>query len=217
MLLTLNYFILLFSLIPATTFPQYIDVLLSIYPLSIVVMLYFFITLLHLSENSSLPIPLLLLGYAKLFYDRDNSFFLPYTSQPIFVKLIVYFLIGIGWSMLKLRLYIKYGNGKNYIVNICNNSNRAQLARDILRDNKVLIYSWILYWPLNIIYTCMNDSLLFYIEKVYYNIIENEVSKYIENIVERYTESEAESEYESEVEAETRTVTGDGDGVENKD
>src|SRR3970040_680268 len=65
----------------------------------------FFITLLHLSENSSLPIPLLLLGYAKLFYDRDNSFFLPYTSQPIFVKLIVYFLIGIGWSMLKLRLY----------------------------------------------------------------------------------------------------------------
>lgn len=182
-----NAFILLFDIMASYT--------------AIGFMLFTLLLIVALSEDSNYPLFPLFLGYLGLSYYRGifNPIYWIYGYPlEIICGIIGYIIIGMLWSIPKLKIYMKSKDGRKLIkrlvnqnnnnkdININININKGSIIGRILSDRKMLIYSWILYWPLNIIHTFTHDLInkLFdfifdNIKQIYKKIISDEIDNYL--------------------------------------
>ncbi len=160
-----------------------------------------------LAEEPYYPIFPLFLGYGGLMYFRNLfdpvCWVLTYPVE-LTAGVAVYLLVGLLWSIPRLKLYVRSREGQAFLkrqvpskptatrsgsVNrIClsEDVDRASIVSEFLTNHKMLIYSWILYWPLSMVFTLTHDfmrELLDYMfgrmKRIYTSIILTELDKHL--------------------------------------
>ena len=98
----------------------------------------------------------------------------------IIIYVVIYTIGGAVWTVPKFWLWVRkeknrtrlkerfnskiYKRGRDTVATA---QERRDAARSMISENKLMIWSWMAYWPLNILFTLLRDPLTIFYNWVY--------------------------------------------------